>query len=808
MSIIRCALVTLLALASWAAALGQRSDRSAVVRGKVLSVDGSLELASVYLEGTNIHTTAGEGGVFALNIPEGQHTLCVQYVGFETYRESITVRRGQRLMRDIRLAPEGSRTLNEQVVIGKSRGRHLREKGFAMEALDTKVAALQNLQTSELLNRSAGVKIRQSAGVGSDVTFNLNGLSGNSVRVFIDGIPLRNYGRSFSLANIPPAMIERIEIYKGVLPAELSEDALGGGINIVLKRDLRSGLAASYSIGSFNTHQWDVSGSYRDRRTGLTGQASAFYNYSDNSYKVWGQNVYVVDATSTKKYVTARRFHDGYLAYGLGAQAGITGKAWADELLLGVMASQTKRDIQTGATMEVVYGARRTEYDSRIGTLQYKKNNLLVRGLDLSTFLTYAHTSRALIDTVPYIYNWYGEVSRKRDGTPYTWASGAEGNKPTLATNTERSISNRTNIHYHLDDRHSLAANFFYDSFTRDIDDPMLSVEERAGLDTRRYSKAILSANYQGRFWGERLRANVFYKHYMVSARLTETEQVRTPHGTELRLIHHNNQMRHSGYGAALSLHLSPRVILLASSEKAVRLPSATELLGNTSENINSSLALRPEQSLNANLGVNLGVVRNRQHDLSVDANLFVRDITDMIQRGVPKATDDTYSFENIGAVISRGIDLEAQYRWRDKFFLTANGSYFDARFNLMKDPYTGVRYAHYRSRLRNAPFLTANAYAEYVLGDVLLRGSRLAVSYSFAYTHEFLLNWEVYGSANRQTVPTQNVHGVGLTFTFPKRRLTLALDAKNILDAQVFDNFALQKPGRSLHAKLTYRIL
>ena len=164
----------------------------------------------------------------------------------------------------------------------------------------------QSRQATDLLDRTAGVRLGQSGGMGSDVQYNINGLTGNSVRIFIDGIPIRNYGASFSLSSIPPSMIERVEVYKGVVPGQLAEDALGGAINVVLKKKTLKNLTTSYSYGSFNTHRWDLNGNYRDAKTGFTMRGSAFYNYSDNSYKVWGDQVYVTNPTTGKlDYVTA-----------------------------------------------------------------------------------------------------------------------------------------------------------------------------------------------------------------------------------------------------------------------------------------------------------------------------------------------------------------------------------------------------------------------------------------------------------------------------------------------------------------------
>ncbi|MBN8790542.1 MAG: TonB-dependent receptor plug domain-containing protein, partial [Terrimonas sp.] len=133
----------------------------------------------------------------------------------------------------------------------------------------TREASLRNIQTNELLDRTVGVRVRQNGGVGSAVEYNLNGMSGRSVGIFIDGLEISTYGSSFNLNNIPPSMIERIEVYKGVLPSHLSGDYMGGAINVILKKDVsQNNITASVSYGSFNTFQADASGMYRNQKNG------------------------------------------------------------------------------------------------------------------------------------------------------------------------------------------------------------------------------------------------------------------------------------------------------------------------------------------------------------------------------------------------------------------------------------------------------------------------------------------------------------------------------------------------------------
>lgn len=788
-----------------------QQHQKGVLQGKVLYKSGEVvDMATVVVKGTSLYAMTNEKGFFKIeHLPiGGYYDVEVKTFGNESVKTRIHFVRSHQEV-TIKLNDEEGISLAEVTVSGSVGSKKIKEQGFAMNVINTKEAILQNVQTTEILGRSAGIKIRQSAGLGSDLSFNLNGLSGNSVRIFIDGIPIRNYGRSFSLSSIPPSMIERIEVYKGVLPAELSEDALGGGINVVLKKDMQNNIITSYSYGSFNTHQWDLNASYRNKETGFVANLSSFYNYTDNNYEVWGENVYVTDnSTGSIHYVKAKRFHDKYYASGIKGSAGFTHKKWADEFLLGFMFSETDKDIQTGATMEIVYGNRTTKYNSGMGSLQYKKNDLFFKGLDASTFTTYSQTYRQVIDTIADMYNWTGQIAKSHNGSDNAqWQKGGgEAGIATLANNDERNIANRSNVHYHFGKNHSVGVSYFLNYFTREIDDPLASKEAREAMDKRRYNKQILSINYDGSLLEKKLKYSLFYKKYQQNVRLTEFTIKRVPMGYEVNSKPHERTMKDDGYGITLSYAVTPKIMLLASAERAIRLPGITEMLGNTSENINPNPLLRPENSRNLNFGFNVGNFDFGKNEFGAEANFFVRDIHDMIQQGAPRNTADFYSFENLGKVLSKGVDLELRYNWNKKLFVNITGSYFDARFNLQYNEY-GIEYFYYKSRLRNAPYLTGNANAEYIFRNIFQEKSRLTLNYNFGYTHEFFKDWENLGSANKIIIPTQALHDLGVTYTFPNQKLTLAINAKNIFDTQVFDNYALQKPGRAIFGKLTFSV-
>lgn len=73
------------------------------------------------------------------------------------------------------------------------------------------------MDIGQVLDRVTGVRVKETGGVGSNVSVSLNGFTGNQIKFFVDGLPMDNFGSSFQLNNIPINFADRIEIYKGVV---------------------------------------------------------------------------------------------------------------------------------------------------------------------------------------------------------------------------------------------------------------------------------------------------------------------------------------------------------------------------------------------------------------------------------------------------------------------------------------------------------------------------------------------------------------------------------------------------------------
>lgn len=118
-------------------------------------------------------------------------------------------------------------------VQGESKADRLRHSAQAVEVIGLKDAQQRSADLAEVLARSRGVTVQRGGALGSQTRLSLNGFEGDQIRTFLAGVPLDYAGFSLGIANVPVNLVERVEVYRGVVPARFGADALGGAINLV-----------------------------------------------------------------------------------------------------------------------------------------------------------------------------------------------------------------------------------------------------------------------------------------------------------------------------------------------------------------------------------------------------------------------------------------------------------------------------------------------------------------------------------------------------------------------------------------------
>ncbi|MFI8377456.1 TonB-dependent receptor plug domain-containing protein [Leeuwenhoekiella sp. NPDC079379] len=748
---------------------------------------------------------SNEAGIYVLkSIPSGTYTLEISsgdFIGFE----QVTVKNTP-LRFDIQLKNDKDYELDEVAIQGESLKTKIEKKGFAVNIINTEEASQRNIQTNELLNTTVGVKIRQNGGLGSNVEYSLNGLSGSAVRIFIDGIPISTFGSSFNLNSIPPSLIEQIEVYKGVVPGYLADDALGGAINIVLDKTANTHLNASVSYGSFNTFQTSVNGLYRFEDSGFTVKASGFHNYSDNDYKVSGRSVVVAGLGGVQTPITARRFNDAYRSTGGMVQLGFTNVNWADQFFVGFTGSDDYKEVQHGAFMTIrPYKGRFLESDATLANLTYQKQDLFVEGLDLNINGYYGKRNRQVNDTVAAAYSWAGEraIDFRGNEFEYLWGSQQEGG-PTLAKIKRNVASIRTGLSYAVNDNHRFLLNHVYSGIDREDSDELVSLLENTFIGTRDLHKNIYSFTYEFNAFDDKLEASLFGKHYQQKS-ISVDPAITTDANGDSQLVDEvvSSNKTYEGYGFALSYAILPELTLLTSAEKAIRLPNETEIFGNDGDNVVANSSINPEQSNNYNLGFRFGSFTIKKHQFTVSTNLFSRNIKDRIGLPIENSSnidDELIVYVNQGSGTSKGFDAQLNYNYDRNFGFNFNVSKFDLK----------IENRGAEVDVPNTPFLTMNGSLRYSFKDFIQKDARLNLFYTLYYTDEF--SYLVPQGSNTVgdeffKVPEQLQQDFGLSYSFPKNNLVMSFDVKNIFDKPVFDNLSVQKPGRAFYLKLNYTI-
>lgn len=142
----------------------------------------------------------------------------------------------------------------------------------------------------EVLQKEAGIQIRQSGGLGSFSTVSMRGSSSEQVLVYMDGVLLNDAaGGGVDLSNIALSDVAAIEVFRGVSPINFGKGSIGGVINIRTLR-AREGFKASADAGygSFNTRK--LSG-FVNHKTGKWDYLiSAGYLGSDNDFEMLNDN--------------------------------------------------------------------------------------------------------------------------------------------------------------------------------------------------------------------------------------------------------------------------------------------------------------------------------------------------------------------------------------------------------------------------------------------------------------------------------------------------------------------------------------
>ena len=702
------------------------------------------------------------------------YVVLTRYVGYET---AIDTLKSSIEKHTIRLRAN-ARELDGVVVTGKSKVQFMRESPEAITVINGKDLQGRSVSLETILDKTIGLKVGQTGGLGSSSRIIVHGLEGNRIQILWDGIPMSTSDGTFSLDEIPIDIIERIEVYKSIIPARFGCDGLGGAVNIVTKEFSTDYLDASYELGSYQTHKGSVFSRKNFPKSGILLGAGGYYTSAKNDYSF---------RVPERENLLVKRDHDRFRSYMLKGKVAFT-KLWFDEISTEFGYYNRFNEIQG-----VLKNIQHAENKSGMFMLENKlmKSGMLKNRLNFESHFSLSHTTNNFVDTARVNHDFEGNIYPSPNG------QGETGDVPHNSNDKGLEINERINLDYKLSTNHSLNLNTLINYAQRQPNDDIASQHAGfiiGGFPSKKTS-IVSGLTWEAKLFGRKLTnmfsAKYFHLHSEIED-LTSYEMIEAPKKK-------SNTTSQIGWIEAMKYEPFRGFHLKVSYQRAIRLPNSQELFGDGIITFPAA-GLKPEKSHNFNLGFLidkndvLGLSR-----LQFEVNGFYMQVSDMIKL---MKQHMAAGYVNAEKVHIKGIETELKLDISPTVYAYGNLTYQDVRDVLDYLPGTQAPNPTKGLRLPNIPYLFANFGAEYH-SDRLFKNWYVKAFWDGKFTEEFFYFWELTELLKRR-IPRSFVNDIGLLLTY-KNKYSIALECHNLMNKEVWDQFRQPLAGRTFHLKFRY---
>jgi len=731
---------------------------------------------------SNIGCVTNQEGRFTLkDIPSGKFGVKASLLGYQSQTKFLNAQDDFGSL-DFVLR-EKSVEGNEIVVTGTSPIQQMREAPEAVTIVDGEAIRGKAVSLERVLDKTAGVKVRQSGGLGSASRITVHGLEGKRIQIMVDDNPLNSPDGSISIDDIPIDLIDRIEVYKGIVPARFGGDGLGGAVNIVTREFDNDYIDVSYERSSYNTNRasWVLKKNYKD--LGVLIGLGGFYNYAQNDYKfkVPGENNLIVT-----------RDHDLFKSYIISPTIKFT-KLWFDEIDFELNFYKRESEIQGIEEYNIQHAlTKNTLFASE---QSFVKEGFFSENLDFELHSLIGFSETNFIDTSHISYDFYGGAKKSPNGQGEIGWSGNNSEDKVVE------VRERLNLNYKINPSHSLNLNSSFRYSKKDPKDNLASESvgyNVSGYPNRMYN-IITGLTYEAKFNDDKVVNFLGVKAFHTHAEITALNVFNVQDTPETE----GNTSTKFGASEAIRWRIWPFFNLKASYQRALRVPTPDELFGD-GVLVTPSGDLKPEASNNFNLGFYidkrgfLGLER-----VQFDVNGFYMDVTNMIRlmRNVLEM-----GYENLGEVEIKGVEAELKVDFTKKLFAYANITYQDARDVMEKA--AGANFANSTKGLRvpNMPYFFANFGLEYHAEHLLGKNQFSKIYWDAKFTEQTYYNWKV---SNRQSrvIPQNFVQDIGIQHSFNNQYI-FTFEVHNLFDNEVWNLYRMPLPGRTVHVKFRYTLM
>lgn len=228
------------------------------ISGIVKDTEGmTLPGVNVILEGTTKGAVSDMDGNYVIsNVEYGTYTIIGSYLGFKTFKKSITID-GSDITVDITMA-EDAESLDQVVITGVVNPKSKLESSVSVSTIDAKlIEQAAPRSAGELFRNVPGIRAESSGGEGN-ANFNVRGVpvsSGGSryFQIQEDGLPLNlfgdtSFGNSDNFLRID-SNIARVEAIRGGSASTQTSNGPAGIINMISKTGSTEGGSIATTFG-------------------------------------------------------------------------------------------------------------------------------------------------------------------------------------------------------------------------------------------------------------------------------------------------------------------------------------------------------------------------------------------------------------------------------------------------------------------------------------------------------------------------------------------------------------------------------
>lgn len=224
-------------------------------------------------------------GKYIIKMKAGSYKLLFKALGAATKEFIVTIEAGKTSTQLEVVLSLTALQLKDVVVTGQYAPQSLKNSVYMLRTITSEQIRLRNpSKVQDILTDQLGIRFTNDLTLGtSDIS--LMGVSGQRVKILLDGVPLLDRGDTReSLNQIDINTVDHVEIVEGPMSVSYGSDALGGVINLITKRG-----TGGENLRVFGRIQEETAGKkYKGFDGSGTHQANLGVNWEHNGWQLSG----------------------------------------------------------------------------------------------------------------------------------------------------------------------------------------------------------------------------------------------------------------------------------------------------------------------------------------------------------------------------------------------------------------------------------------------------------------------------------------------------------------------------------------